>query len=435
MNPILRILFLFLGPLSALYGQESESPNSYERVLHLPEGQFLNEVVEENGRVVAQIVEGEASREVVLDGGPVLTIEAGSSRGNSGPATHLSHASEVDAAENAGEPCDLDWQDVVKDPPEGLMHVETSLDGCTVLLFSRDESDQGKGSVCVFKNGGGFKTVQFTDLIQATLNPAGDLVLVQAEGKFQVYWTKDFLAGRRPRTYATTGEKSWSIKYIDPNNSNTPGLFLLNKKLSAELYCTRPQEDFLLTSESSREEDPTRLAEFIVATSDYAVAVDYDPSSRLMVVAERNRLRVARLVGEKKAVFLIDHKIDPRSGVEIRSCKLDLATAHSTDGSRVRVALGLRRNVTRPSLRRAGSCEVQFLVLLAGEGASVSTSRTWPAESKAGQLTPEAQVLFQSKWEAADRFRADSPSLLFAREGAALFASTRDQAWRCEVVQ
>lgn len=422
-------LILF-GAASMLNAQTPAETDAYERLLHLPDNQFLQGLSEENGKVTALVRGPRGDRVQILDAGPILTLEAGSPRGEGGPGTELHVVEESGVAEEGTvTPCEFDWQKVIKDPAAGLVHLCASLDGCTVLLLARDEDVHSRGTVFVFRNTGEHKMIQFEDLIQASLSPDGEMVLVQTGEEMKVYWTDGFLEGREPRSYAITGEEQWSVEHVHDDDPYSPGLFLLKKKLSVELYSTNPE------SSGEPPANAISLAEFFIETSDYAVKAEYDPKSRLMVVAERKRLRVARLNANDSATFLVDHKIDPRSDLEIRSCQLDQANARRSDGAQVRVALGLRRNVVKPSQEGSGSCEVQFLVLLASEDQTVSASRRWHADLKGGQAAPEAARLFESDWEAVERFRADSPAVLFSQDGARLFASTRDQVWRCEVAQ
>ena len=266
------------------------------------------------------------------------------------------------------------------------------------------------------------RTRSFEHLGHASISPCGNRVFVQTESTLEAYEASDFLGDGARQSMHISGEEAWVMHPPASGRTGRSEFFFLTTKLLVTLFRTGPLPDASGLEAGARA--PLSLALARVPTSDYATALAFDLQRRILLVASRNELQLFRIGAsngpECPSVETLLRYSLPEGLGEIRSASLAPhlgANPPAGDGGSLWIALGLRRNERRPTIRNPrASCQVSAVLL-----------RTKPC----GALATGFPARYP--WSLTTDWNSNSPGLHFEAQAKWFFVSTRSQVWRFEV--
>ena len=294
----------------------------------------------------------------------------------------------------------------------GRVRAELSRGGKRVLAVSRQTDLAAAADVTVWiadERSTTARTKQVEKLVSAALSRDGGRVYVQRSDGLYVCESSAFGPRCELLKISTLGEPHTLFELTSRRGRLKPAYFFLVRKLGIDFY---PSETELGPDGTYPPLTPLATLE----TSNYAIATLFDSETRLMLVLEHNRVRALR-VGDDGGELVAEMWLEP--GSEFRSCSsLHIESDDDPKGSVV-WALGMRRNVEKPSRDREGSAEFAALVV----GLSKNPEQT------------SFEVLAEPTWKSCERWGGYSPRIQFSRESSEVIAYTRDKAWKVGVAR
>ncbi len=416
----------------------------YRKLLHLGPEETIREVTFEAGEVSFTVAERDPKSElfadlearVFLESRLLLEAEADGSRPPVirplPPPKPMGDLAEAlsESAESPGKR--IDWREFVFDTGDPTFHPSFSADGNVMAIARRASHDQPRGSVYVQVDRVPGHMESFEGLEQASLSEDGTLVFIETTDGLFVQRVEDFGQGDLRREFVDLGRAERMFRRVDKRTSDRKELcyFILEHQLHVELYSAHYD---WVDGDSS---DLVPMS--IVPTDGFAIYSDYWHDLDCMLIVERRHVRLVRVSSDEKArssprdnyVVIFDHHL--RGGEQVRSCTVERVPVKDGERTRLRLALGLRRDdEVRPTLRTSGSARFGVAVLEA-ELATHAEGRVGPEGDAQGPASDFARVL-EPAWTASTRWNRRSPQTRFFADGRVLVAWTREDAWSLEV--
>lgn len=302
----------------------------------------------------------------------------------------------------------IDWREWIIDTMDGLASVSFSADGQRFLTVVRQGNGIASANVTTWLTEPSLTAGSMTSvdrLLHASISSDGSLIYIQTTDGLFIHAFESFGEADPLQEISASGESRKIFKRVESTGEVEAKFFFLVGELSVDLYAAnRPR---MQNGELAALKPLATLR-----TNDYAIAAQFDIESRLMIVVEHDRARVAK-VSEIGREVLAEHLLE--TGVEFRSCEaFHLESEQSPSGSAL-WALGLRQKVVRPTKQQAGKAEFAVLILALEEGSK------------------RLAVLSVPIWKTCERWNQYSPRIQFNEDATELIAYTRDKAWAIEV--